>query len=34
VLAMPMFPEITAEQQERAVSVCASYLRQRLRLAA
>jgi dTDP-4-amino-4,6-dideoxygalactose transaminase len=34
VLAMPMFPEITAEQQERAVSVCAAYLRQRLRLAA
>jgi dTDP-4-amino-4,6-dideoxygalactose transaminase len=34
VLALPIFPEITAEQQERAISVCASYLRQTLRLAA
>ena len=34
VVALPMFPEITAEQQERTISVCAAYLRQRLRLAA
>ena len=34
VLALPIFPEITEVQQERAVSVCAAYLRQNLRLAA
>ena len=34
VLALPMFPEITAAQQDRVVSVCAGYLRQRLRSAA
>ena len=34
VLALPMFPEITAAQQERVVSVCSGYLRQRLRTAA
>jgi dTDP-4-amino-4,6-dideoxygalactose transaminase len=34
VLALPMFPEITAVQQERVVQACAGYLRQSLRLAA
>ena len=34
VLALPMFPEITDSQQDRAVSAVGSYLRQRLRLAA
>lgn len=34
VLAFPMFPEITEAQQDRVVSVCAAYLRQRLRTAA
>jgi dTDP-4-amino-4,6-dideoxygalactose transaminase len=34
VLALPMFPEITAEQQDRAVATVAGYLRQRLRAAA
>ena len=34
VLALPMFPEITAEQQRRAVQSCAAFLRQRARLAA
>src|SRR5262249_11858867 len=34
VLALPMFPEITAAQQERVVTTCAGYLRHRLRLAA
>ncbi len=34
VLALPMFPEITAAQQERTLEVCSSFLRQRLRLAA
>lgn len=34
VLALPMFPEITAAQQERVVEVCASYLHQSLRSAA
>lgn len=34
VLALPMFPEITAAQQDRAVTTIAGYLRQRLRLAA
>lgn len=34
VLALPMFPEITAAQQERVVEACAAYLRQSLRRAA
>jgi dTDP-4-amino-4,6-dideoxygalactose transaminase len=34
VLALPMFPEITPEQQDRAVGTVAGYLRQRLRAAA
>jgi dTDP-4-amino-4,6-dideoxygalactose transaminase len=34
VLALPIFPEITEAQQDRAVGVIAGYLRQRLRLAA
>ena len=34
VLALPIFPEITEAQQDRAISVCAAYLRQNLRLAA
>jgi hypothetical protein len=33
-LALPIFPEITESQQDRAISVIAGYLRQRLRLAA
>ncbi len=34
VLALPMFPEITAEQQARVVQTCAAFLRQRARMAA
>jgi dTDP-4-amino-4,6-dideoxygalactose transaminase len=34
VLALPMFPEITVDQQHRVISVCAGFLRQRSRLAA
>jgi dTDP-4-amino-4,6-dideoxygalactose transaminase len=34
VLAFPMFPEITLDQQRRVVQSCASYLRLRARLAA
>jgi dTDP-4-amino-4,6-dideoxygalactose transaminase len=34
VLALPMFPEITAEQQRRVVDCCASYLHQRTARAA
>jgi len=34
VLALPMFPEITAEQQRRVVGSCAAFLRQRARMAA
>jgi dTDP-4-amino-4,6-dideoxygalactose transaminase len=34
VLALPMFPEITVEQQRRAVQSVATYLRQQARLAA
>jgi dTDP-4-amino-4,6-dideoxygalactose transaminase len=34
VLALPMFPEITAEQQRRVIGSCAAFLRQRARLAA
>ena len=34
VLALPMFPEITAAQQERVIEVCVAYLSQSLRKAA
>jgi dTDP-4-amino-4,6-dideoxygalactose transaminase len=34
VLALPMFPEITEEQQRRVMSVCASFLHQQTRRAA
>src|SRR5207302_10042429 len=34
VLALPMFPEITEEQQARVVGACASFVRQRSRMAA
>jgi dTDP-4-amino-4,6-dideoxygalactose transaminase len=34
VLALPMFPEITEEQQARVIDVCAAYLRQTVRRAA
>jgi dTDP-4-amino-4,6-dideoxygalactose transaminase len=34
VLALPMFPEITVEQQRRVVGSCAAFLRQRVRMAA
>jgi dTDP-4-amino-4,6-dideoxygalactose transaminase len=34
VLALPMFPDITIEQQRRVMQTCASYLRQPMRLAA
>jgi dTDP-4-amino-4,6-dideoxygalactose transaminase len=34
VLALAMFPEITEEQQQRVVDVCAAYLRQAVRRAA
>jgi dTDP-4-amino-4,6-dideoxygalactose transaminase len=34
VLALPMFPELSVEQQRRVVQSCASYLRMRARLAA
>lgn len=34
VLALPMFPEITEEQQHRVVQTCAAFVRQRARLAA
>jgi dTDP-4-amino-4,6-dideoxygalactose transaminase len=34
VLALPMFPEITEEQQHRVTDVCAAYLRQAIRRAA
>jgi dTDP-4-amino-4,6-dideoxygalactose transaminase len=34
VLAFPMFPEITVDQQRRVVQSCANYLRLRARLAA
>lgn len=34
VLALPMFPEVTVEQQRRVVQSCANYLRTRARLAA
>ncbi len=34
VLALPMFPEITREQQQRVVTSCAAFVRQRTRRAA
>jgi dTDP-4-amino-4,6-dideoxygalactose transaminase len=34
VLALPMFPELTAEQQRRVIHSCASFVRQRSRRAA
>ena len=34
VLALPIYPEITAEQQQRVIGSCAAFLRQRARLAA
>jgi dTDP-4-amino-4,6-dideoxygalactose transaminase len=34
VLALPMYPELTAEQQRRVVQSCAMFLRQRTRMAA
>jgi dTDP-4-amino-4,6-dideoxygalactose transaminase len=34
VLALPIFPEITAEQQQRVIGTCASYLRKAVRRAA
>ena len=34
VLAMPMFPELTIDQQRRVMQVCADFQRQKLRLAA
>ena len=34
VLAFPMFPELTVDQQRRVVGSCAAFLRKRSRLAA
>jgi dTDP-4-amino-4,6-dideoxygalactose transaminase len=34
VLALPLYPELTVEQQRRVVQSCAAFLRQRARLAA
>jgi dTDP-4-amino-4,6-dideoxygalactose transaminase len=34
VLALPMYPELTAEQQRRVVQSCAAFLRKRTRMAA
>ena len=34
VLALPMFPEITVEQQRRVVESCAAFVRQQARMAA
>jgi dTDP-4-amino-4,6-dideoxygalactose transaminase len=34
VLALPMFPEITQEQQRRVIGSCANFLRKRARMAA
>lgn len=34
VMALPMFPEITVEQQKRVIAACASFLRQKVKKAA
>jgi dTDP-4-amino-4,6-dideoxygalactose transaminase len=34
VLALPIFPEITREQQQRVIASCAAFVRQRTRRAA
>ncbi len=34
VLALPMYPELTLDQQRRVVQSCAAYLRKRSRMAA
>jgi dTDP-4-amino-4,6-dideoxygalactose transaminase len=34
VLALPMFPEITVDQQRRVVQSCAAFVRKQARLAA
>jgi dTDP-4-amino-4,6-dideoxygalactose transaminase len=34
VLALPLYPELTAAQQERVIDCCAAFLRQRTRRAA
>jgi dTDP-4-amino-4,6-dideoxygalactose transaminase len=34
VLALPMFPELSYEQQKRVIQTCASFLRQRVKMAA
>jgi dTDP-4-amino-4,6-dideoxygalactose transaminase len=34
VLALPMFPEIRADQQERVIQSCVAFVRQRSRMAA
>jgi dTDP-4-amino-4,6-dideoxygalactose transaminase len=34
VLALPMYPELTMEQQERVIQSCASFVRKRARMAA
>src|SRR5439155_18266346 len=33
-LALPMYPELTVEQQQRVIGSCAAFLRKRVRLAA
>jgi hypothetical protein len=34
VLALPIYPELTADQQRRVVQSCAAFLRQQVRRAA
>ena len=34
VIALPMFPEITSQQQQRVIDVCAAYRMKKTRLAA
>jgi dTDP-4-amino-4,6-dideoxygalactose transaminase len=34
VLALPMYPELAMEQQERVIQSCASFVRKRARMAA